>query len=38
LPSPQDIVGLDEGPLVAFEQPYRIAAHAMIVLISKPGA
>jgi isoamylase len=34
LPSPKDIVGLDEGPLMAFEQTYRIAAHAMVVLIS----
>jgi glycogen operon protein len=35
LPSPQDIVGLDEGPRVAPESLYSVAPFAMIVLISE---
>jgi glycogen operon protein len=34
-PSPDDIVDVDTGPRVAFDQPYRVAAHSMIVLVSE---
>ena len=36
LPSPLDILGLDEGPLVLSETTYHVAAHSMIVLIAEP--
>jgi glycogen operon protein len=35
LPSPQDILGLDEGPVVACEAPYRVETFSMLVLISE---
>ena len=35
LPSPDDIVGLDEGPVVPVLQPYRVEAHSLIVLVSE---
>ena len=35
LPSPQDIVDEDAGPIIPFEKLYPVAAHSMIVLISQ---
>jgi hypothetical protein len=35
LPAPQDILGLDEGPLVPVLQPYRVAPRSLIVLVSE---
>ncbi len=35
LPSPRDIVEVDDGPLVPFEKPYKVKAHSMIVLVSE---
>ena len=35
LASPQDIVGLDEGPRVPESEQYRVAPHGLIVLISE---
>ncbi|HZZ80861.1 MAG TPA: glycogen debranching enzyme, partial [Gemmataceae bacterium] len=35
LPSPLDIVGPDEGPIVTSEVPYCVAAHSMLVLIAE---
>jgi pullulanase/glycogen debranching enzyme len=34
LPAPQDVLGLDEGPIVTVLQPYRVAARSLIVLVS----
>ena len=34
LPSPQDIMGLDEGPLVSALEPYTVGPYALVVLIS----
>jgi glycogen operon protein len=38
LPSPNDIVDEDRGPIVAVLQSYRVAAHAMIILVSESQA
>ncbi len=35
LPTPQDIVDLDQGPKVEFQSIYPVAAHSLIVLISE---
>ena len=35
LPSPDDAVGLDEGPPIAVLNPYRVEARSMIVLVSE---
>jgi len=35
LPAPQDILGLDEGPVIPVLQPYRVAARSLIVLVSE---
>jgi glycogen operon protein len=35
LPSPEDIVELDAGPVIGSESPYRLEAHAMVVLIAE---
>jgi glycogen operon protein len=35
LPSPQDIVGLDQGPHIPDNSAYLLGAHAMLVLISE---
>jgi isoamylase len=34
-PSPDDAVGLDEGPPIAVLNPYRVEARSMIVLVSE---
>jgi isoamylase len=36
LPSPDDALGLDEGPEVAVLAPYRVEARSMIILVSGP--
>ena len=38
LPSPDDALGLDEGPCVTVMQPYRIEARSMIILVSEADA
>ncbi len=35
LPSPDDAVGLDEGPIVRVSRDYRLEARSMIILISE---
>jgi isoamylase len=35
LPAPQDALGLDEGPVISVAQPYRVADHSLIVLVSE---
>ena len=35
LPSPDDAVGLDEGPIVAAGRPYRVEARSMVILVSE---
>jgi hypothetical protein len=35
LPSPLDVVGLDEGPQVVPQALYPVAPYAMLVLISE---
>ena len=35
LPSPLDILGLDEGPIVPSEMVYYVAAHSLIVLVAE---
>ncbi|HMB05747.1 MAG TPA: hypothetical protein VKP69_18680, partial [Isosphaeraceae bacterium] len=34
-PSPDDAVGLDEGPPIAVLSPYRVEARSTIVLVSE---
>ncbi|WP_435009598.1 glycogen debranching protein [Tundrisphaera lichenicola] len=34
-PSPEDVVGLDEGPFVMLMEEYRVEARSMIILISE---
>ena len=35
LPSPDDALGLDEGPVVAVGDPYQVEAHTLMILISE---
>ena len=35
LPSPEDIVGLDQGPVVAVGSPYHVGARSVLVLVSE---
>jgi isoamylase len=35
LPSPDDALGLDEGPLIAVQKCYRLESRAMIILVSE---
>jgi glycogen operon protein len=35
LPSPDDAVGLDEGPIVPVSKDYRVEARSMIILVSE---
>jgi len=35
LPSPDDALGLDEGPLVDVSESYRVESHSMIILVSE---
>ena len=35
LASPDDALDLDQGPVVAVLEPYRVAAHSLIVLVSE---
>ncbi len=35
LPSPDDALGLDEGPTVSVSHPYRVEARSMIILVSE---
>jgi glycogen operon protein len=35
LPSPDDALGLDEGPLIEVLLPYRVDARSMIILVSE---
>ncbi len=35
LPSPQDALGLDEGPLVPVRHPYRVESRSTIILVSE---
>jgi glycogen operon protein len=37
LPAPQDVVGLDEGPMVPAGSVYATAAHSAVVLVSAGG-
>ena len=35
LPSPEDILGLDEGPIVPVSHPYEVEARSVLILISE---
>jgi glycogen operon protein len=35
LPSPDDILGLDEGPRIPIMHPYRVESRSMVILISE---
>ncbi len=35
LPSPEDILGLDEGPLISVLHAHRVAARSLIILVSE---
>jgi len=37
LPSPDDALGLDEGPVVPIMDPYRVEARSMVILVSEAG-
>jgi glycogen operon protein len=35
LPSPQDALGLDEGPVIPLLHPYRVEARSVVILVSE---
>ena len=37
LPSPDDALGLDEGPVIPLMHPYRVEARSMVILVSEAG-
>ena len=37
LPSPDDALGLDEGPVIPLLSPYRVGARSVVILVSEPS-